>query len=100
MSSAPAVGNATVTFSSAGVSKALAVPIVQAPAARVELVCPDSVCSGKSFKLEIDSDVKVSNLKKQIGRRVGFDTKMFFHDEVEQAPPEVDVGVGEGPGIG
>jgi len=53
VSSAPAVGNATVTFSSAGVSKALAVPIVQPPAARVELVCPDSVGSGESFELEL-----------------------------------------------
>jgi len=53
VSSAPAVGNATVTFSSAGVSKALAVPIVQPPAARVELVCPDSVGNGESFELEL-----------------------------------------------
>lgn len=53
VSSAPAVGNATVTFSSAGVSKALAVPIVEPPAARVELVCPDSVGSGESFELEL-----------------------------------------------
>jgi len=53
VSSSPAVGNATVTFSSAGVSKALAVPIVQPPAARVELVCPDSVGSGESFELEL-----------------------------------------------
>ncbi|EOD36854.1 hypothetical protein EMIHUDRAFT_449122 [Emiliania huxleyi CCMP1516] len=71
VSSAPAVGNATVTFSSAGVSKALAVPIVQPPAARVELVCPDSVGSGESFELKLVA---------------------YSEGDAEVAVPEIDLG--------